>query len=178
MLEQQQNTLLIVLRYLVQAVRAFVTALIIAASAISAVTLAMLALLLTFAGQMLGEISRLLRTLAPWVQRIVRATIDGIAVAFGAGGTLGALWWVWLSYGPGLASLVLALTVIGLPAALGLAYGATPATALAIGALSLALAAVVVFVPGVVPVLAPTVRAVAIFSTLPHLFTKQEIPHV
>ena len=177
MIEQQQSTLITLLGYLVQAARAFATAVAIVAVAIVAATLAALALVLTFTGRFLGELSRLLRTLLPWVQRIARAIVTGVAVAFGAGGTLGALWWVWSSYGPGLAALVLALTVIGLPAALGLAYGATPATALAIGALSLALAAAVVYLPAVIPILAPTVRTVAIFATLPHLFTLEDSPH-
>lgn len=176
MIEQQQSTLITLLGYLVQAARAFATALAIVAVAIVTVTLAALAVALTFVGRLLGELGRLLRTLLPWVERIARAIVTGVAVAFGAGGTLGALWWVWMVHGSGLAGLVLALTVIGLPAALGLAYGATPATALAIGTLSLALAAAVVYLPGAVPILAPTVRTVAVFATLPHLFTKDTPP--
>lgn len=174
--EQQQDILAAVLRYLALAAIAFVTAMAIAAAGIVTALLAILAVALTFVGRLLGELGRLLRTLLPWVERIARAITTGIAVAFGAGGTLGALWWVLMVHGPGLAGLVLALTVIGLPAALGLAYGTTPATALAIGALSLALAAAVIYLPSVIPVLAPTVRVVAVFATLPHLFTKDTPP--
>lgn len=149
------------------------------ALAVVALIAGLIALLGSLLSRLLAELATLTRSLIPWAQRLAAYIIRGAAVLIGGGGAAWATFAIWQNLGPTWTTLLLAATIILIPAALGWGVELTYGTALAIGLLSLLLAAIVIQLPPLSVPLAITARTIAVIAVRPHLFppAPTEAPH-
>ena len=148
-----------------------------AALALVALALALVALvagLVALAGSLLSrlfaELATLLKNLIPWAQRLAVYIVRGLAVLIGAGGAAWATFVIWQNQGATWTTLLLAATIILIPAAFGWGVELSYGTALAVGLLSLAVAAIICYLPPLSVPLAIGARTVAIIAVRPYLF--------
>lgn len=160
-------------------IRLAALALVALALALVALVAGLVALLGSLLSRLFAELATLLQNLIPWAQRLAAYIIRGAAVLIGGGGAAWATFAIWQNLGPTWTTLLLAATIILIPAALGWGVELTYGTALAIGLLSLLLAAIVIQLPPLSVPLAITARTIAVIAVRPHLFppSPTEAPH-
>ena len=151
-------------------IRLAAIALVALALAIVALISGLIAVLGSFLSRLFAELATLLKTLIPWVQRMAAYIVRGLAVLIGAGGAAWATFVIWQNQGATWTTLLLAATIILIPAAFGWGVELSYSTALAVGLLALAVAAILCYLPSLSVPLAIGARTVAIIAVRPHLF--------
>lgn len=119
---------------------------------------AVVGLLATFGGRFGRALAEVLHGAREWAGRLAALLVNALCIVGLAAGLLAGGYWVWRGYGGSWPGVVLALNVVGMPAAVGLMGGLNRGAALLLGLFVAGAAALAVSSPTAAIVLASAFR--------------------